>query len=189
MPKKFKKMERAMEKEYGKKKGIEIASKKWNKLMKGTGQTVGRGRALFILGLSLFAYSSKAQSPPLATCITNIILTLTDINAQFISGGSSTNSNGGSVLTVVINYHGCHTNNIDIGNAFLQCDISRHCQNNENITQCPSGAIFPITLPALVNNVTATFQPDGGCCSIQQVNTNPVTCVPPDGSCGGGGQP
>jgi len=44
MPKKFKKMEKAMEMEYGIKRGDVIAAKKWNKEHKGTGNTVGRGR-------------------------------------------------------------------------------------------------------------------------------------------------
>jgi hypothetical protein len=44
MPKAFKKMEKAMQKEYGKKKGTKTASMTWNKKMAGTGKTVGRGR-------------------------------------------------------------------------------------------------------------------------------------------------
>ncbi len=44
MPKAFKKMEEAMKKQYGSKKGAKIASMAWNKQHKGTGQTVGRGR-------------------------------------------------------------------------------------------------------------------------------------------------
>ena len=44
MPKDYEKMKAAMIKEYGKKKGEEIAAKTWNKHHKGTGQTVGRGR-------------------------------------------------------------------------------------------------------------------------------------------------
>jgi len=44
MPKAFKKMEEAMKKQYGERKGVEIASKTWNKRMKGTGKTVGKGR-------------------------------------------------------------------------------------------------------------------------------------------------
>jgi len=44
MPKDYEKMKAAMIKEYGKKKGEEIAAKTWNKQHKGTGQTVGRGR-------------------------------------------------------------------------------------------------------------------------------------------------
>jgi len=45
MPAAFEKMKKAMQKQYGKKKGEEIAAKKWNKEHKGTGKTVGRGRA------------------------------------------------------------------------------------------------------------------------------------------------
>jgi hypothetical protein len=45
MPAAFEKMKAAMIKQYGKKKGTEIASKKWNKEHKGTGKTVGSGRA------------------------------------------------------------------------------------------------------------------------------------------------
>lgn len=44
MPKAYEKMKKAMEKEYGKKKGDTIAAKTWNKNHKGTGKTVGRGR-------------------------------------------------------------------------------------------------------------------------------------------------
>lgn len=44
MPEAFKKMEKAMKKEYGAKKGVKIASKLWNREHKGTGKTVGRGR-------------------------------------------------------------------------------------------------------------------------------------------------
>jgi hypothetical protein len=44
MPKAYLKMKRNMVREYGKKKGEEIAAKTWNKRHKGTGQTVGRGR-------------------------------------------------------------------------------------------------------------------------------------------------
>ena len=44
MPKGFKKMEEAMKKAYGEKRGVEIASKTWNKQHKGTGKTVGKGR-------------------------------------------------------------------------------------------------------------------------------------------------
>lgn len=44
MPKAFKMMEKAMQKEYGKKEGTKIAAKTWNKQHKGTGQTVGKGR-------------------------------------------------------------------------------------------------------------------------------------------------
>ena len=44
MPKQFEKMKKAMQKEYGKKKGEKIAAMTWNKRMKGTGKTVGRGR-------------------------------------------------------------------------------------------------------------------------------------------------
>lgn len=44
MPYKYLKMKKAMQKEYGKAKGEEVAAKTWNKQHKGTGQTVGRGR-------------------------------------------------------------------------------------------------------------------------------------------------
>lgn len=44
MPEAYEKMKKAMEKQYGKKKGKEIAYKTWNKQHKGTGKTVGRGR-------------------------------------------------------------------------------------------------------------------------------------------------
>jgi hypothetical protein len=44
MPKAYEKMKQAMCKQYGEKKGEEIAAKTWNKKMKGTGQTVGKGR-------------------------------------------------------------------------------------------------------------------------------------------------
>jgi hypothetical protein len=44
MPKEFKQMEKAMQAEYGKKKGTVVTSKLWNKRMKETGKTVGRGR-------------------------------------------------------------------------------------------------------------------------------------------------
>jgi hypothetical protein len=45
MPAAYLKMKKAMQKKYGKKKGEEIAAKTWNKQHKGTGKTVGRGRA------------------------------------------------------------------------------------------------------------------------------------------------
>lgn len=44
MPAEFEKMKKAMIKQYGKKKGTEIAAKTWNKSHKGTGMTVGKGR-------------------------------------------------------------------------------------------------------------------------------------------------
>jgi hypothetical protein len=44
MPHGYEVMKKAMQKEYGKKKGTEIAAKTWNKSHKGTGKTVGRGR-------------------------------------------------------------------------------------------------------------------------------------------------
>lgn len=44
MPKNYLKMKKKMEYEYGVKKGDLIAVKTWNKRMKGTGQTVGRGK-------------------------------------------------------------------------------------------------------------------------------------------------
>lgn len=44
MPKAFIKMRKAIQKTYSKKKGQEVATKKWNKEHKGTGKTVGRGR-------------------------------------------------------------------------------------------------------------------------------------------------
>lgn len=44
MPKPYEEMKAAMKKEYGPKKGEVIAYKTWNKRMKGTGKTVGRGR-------------------------------------------------------------------------------------------------------------------------------------------------
>jgi len=44
MPKAFKKMQAAMKKQYGVKRGDVIAAKTWNKAHKGTGQTVGKGR-------------------------------------------------------------------------------------------------------------------------------------------------
>ena len=44
MPKAYLKMKRNMVKEYGKKRGERIAAATWNKIYKGTGKTVGRGR-------------------------------------------------------------------------------------------------------------------------------------------------
>lgn len=44
MPKEYELMKKAMKKQYGKKKGEKVAAKTWNKRMKGTGKTVGRGR-------------------------------------------------------------------------------------------------------------------------------------------------
>lgn len=44
MPKAFLKMKKAMAKTYGKKEAEKIASMTWNKKMKGTGMTVGKGR-------------------------------------------------------------------------------------------------------------------------------------------------
>lgn len=44
MPKGYEKLKKKTEIEYGIKKGDIIAAKTWNKRMKGTGQTVGRGR-------------------------------------------------------------------------------------------------------------------------------------------------
>ena len=44
MPAAYLKMKKAMQKEYGQKKGEKIAAATWNKRNKGTGNTVGRGR-------------------------------------------------------------------------------------------------------------------------------------------------
>lgn len=44
MPRGYEKMKAAMTKQYGAKKAEKIASMTWNKRMKGTGKTVGRGR-------------------------------------------------------------------------------------------------------------------------------------------------
>lgn len=44
MPEAYEKMKAAMQKQYGAKKGEEIAAKTWNKQHAGTGQTVGRGQ-------------------------------------------------------------------------------------------------------------------------------------------------
>jgi hypothetical protein len=44
MPEAYLKMKRAMQKEYGQKKGEKIAAATWNKQHAGTGQTVGRGQ-------------------------------------------------------------------------------------------------------------------------------------------------
>lgn len=141
-------------------------------------------KKLLAAAVLVIATSVFAQQPPLPSCVTNVYYTLTDTNAWFdATGGSVTNSSGS--LTVVIDYHGCSTNPIVIGNIFLQCDVQRHCQNNENIWNCPSGNVIPIVMPALCNGITATFEPNGGCCEFHQVNSNPQTCAPADGSCGG----
>lgn len=44
MPKAYLKMKAAMQKEYGKERGMLIAAKTWNKRHKGKGNTVGNGR-------------------------------------------------------------------------------------------------------------------------------------------------
>lgn len=44
MPKAYEKMKAAMVKQYGSRKGTEVAARVWNKQHKGTGKTVGKGR-------------------------------------------------------------------------------------------------------------------------------------------------
>lgn len=137
-------------------------------------------KQIMFAAFALLALSVHAQNLPLPTCITNIVLTLTDTNSWLHDTGGSVTNVGGSAATVTIDYHGCNTNPVVIGNLFLQCDVQRHCQNNENIWSCPSGSIIQITLPPLCDGITITFSPNGGCCDAAQVNSNPQACVPQD---------
>jgi hypothetical protein len=130
---------------------------------------------LALIGLFIAA-TCFAQQPPYPSCITNVVVIITDTNCT-----PTGSTNGSPGLTIHLSSTNCPVHDTTIGWVTAQCDINRTCQVDQGGTHapCAPSATFPIVLEGACFSYDIQFN-SGGCCSISQTKSNRQWCdVPP----------
>jgi len=116
--------------------------------------------ALIVLFIASVCF---AQQPPIAICLTNITITITDTNAA--ANGTNTATIGNNT-TIDLHYNGCPCSDTVVGFVQFRCDTSSTCGGG-----CQSGGSFTLTMPRGVNDMSVRIYSIFGCCTLTHTDT------------------